>query len=242
MTAVADAFSAELRKVLTLPATLAALAVAVLGPVALAALTASRDPGGSAAEAALDAGPLVMVGAIVLGVVAVSSEYAAGRQIASTLAAVPRRVSVLAAKAAVVAGLVAAAAAVAFPAALLAARLVAGPGPDVDRVLGRAVGGGVYAVLTALIALAITVFARGGVVPLVVLIANGSVVSVSFLLYRATPLARYLPDLAGMRMLAGEDRLAIDDALGPVTGGLVMAAWTAALLAIAAVVLARRDA
>lgn len=242
MTAAVDAVAAELRKVLTLPATLAALAVAVLGPVALAALTASQDPDGSAAEAALNAGPLVMVGAIVLGVVAVSSEYGAGRQIASTLAAMPRRRTVLAAKAAVVAVLVAAAAAVAFPAALLAARLVAGPGPDVEGVLGQAVGGGVYAVLTALIALAITVFARSGVVPLVVLVANGSVVSVSFLLYQVTPLARFLPDLAGMRMVAGEDRLAIDDALGPVTGGLVMAAWTAALLAVAGAVLVRRDA
>ncbi|TDC57031.1 ABC transporter permease [Jiangella ureilytica] len=237
-----DAVAAELRKVLTLPATLGALVVAVLGPVALAALTASQNPRGSAAEAALAAEPLVMVGAIVLGVVAVSSEYGGGRQIASTFAAMPRRPAVLAAKAAVVAVLVAAAAAAAFPAALLAARLVAGPGPDADGVLGRAVGGGVYAVLTALIALAITVFARSGVVPLVVLVANGSVVSVSFLLYQVTPLARYLPDLAGMRMVAGEDRLAIDDALAPVAGGLVMAAWTAALLAVAAVVLVRRDA
>lgn len=247
MTAVAAAVAvaavaAELRKALTLPATLAALAVAVLGPVALAALTASQDPDGSAAEAALAAAPLVMVGAIVLGVVAVSSEYSGGRQIASTFAAMPRRLTVLGAKVAAVTVLVASAAAVSFPASLLAARLVAGPGPGSDDVLGRAAGAGVYAVLIGLIALGITVLTRSGVVPLIVLVANGSVVSVSFLLYQVTPLARFLPDLAGMRMVAGEDRIAIDDALAPVPGGLVMAAWTAALLAVAGAVLARRDA
>lgn len=244
MTAVAavDAVAAELRKALTLPGTLVALAVAVLGPVALAALNASQAPVGSAAEAALDGGPLVMVGAIVLGVVAVSSEYAGGRQIASTFAAMPRRQTVLAAKAAAVAVLVGSAAAVALPAALLVARVITGPGPGVDDFTARAAGAGVYAALTALVALAITVFTRNGVVPLVVLVANGSVVSVSYLLYQVTPLARYLPDLAGLRMVAGDGSLAIDDALGPVAGGLVMAAWTAALLAVAGAVLVRRDA
>ncbi|RIQ11768.1 ABC transporter permease [Jiangella rhizosphaerae] len=237
-----DAVAAELRKALTLPATLAALAVAVLGPVALAALNASQGVTDSAAEAALAAEPLVMVGAIVLGVVAVSSEYSGGRQIASTFAAMPRRLTVLAAKAAAVAVLVASAAAVALPAALLAARLVAGPGAGAEDLVGRGVGAGVYAVLTGLIALAITVLTRSGVVPIIVLVANGSVVSVSFLLYQVTPLARYLPDLAGMRLVAGEDRVAIDDALAPLPGGLVMAAWTAALLAVAGAVLVRRDA
>ncbi|TDD68742.1 ABC transporter permease [Jiangella aurantiaca] len=238
----ADAVAAELRKALTLPATLAGLAVAVLGPVALAALNASQGTADSAAEAALAAEPLITIGAIVLGVIAVSSEYNGGRQIASTFAAMPRRLTVLAAKAAAVAVLVAVAAAVAFPASLLVARLVAGPGPGADDVLGRAIGAGVYAVLIGLIALAITVLTRSGIVPLIVLIANGSVVSVSFLLYLVTPLARYLPDLAGMRMLAGDDRIAIDDALAPLPGGLVMAAWTAALLAVAGAVLVRRDA
>ncbi|PZF80712.1 ABC transporter permease [Jiangella anatolica] len=236
------AVAAELRKALTLPAALAGLAVAVLAPAALAVLYAAQGTAGSAAQAALDAAPMVTIGAIVLGVVAVSSEYGGGRQIAGTLAAMPRRRTVLAAKAATVAVLIAAAAAVAFPVALLAARLVGGTGPAPDDVVGRAAGTGVYAVLIGLIALAITTLTRNGIVPLIVLIANGSVVSVSFLLSLATPLALYLPDLAGMRMLAGDDRIAIDDALAPLPGGLVMAAWTAALLAVAAVVLGRRDA
>lgn len=107
---------------------------------------------------------------------------------------------------------------------------------------GRWLGAAVYAILTALIALAITVLTRSGVVPLIVLVANGSVVSISFLLSKVTPLARYLPDLAGMRMIADGDRMAVEDALAPLPGGLVMAAWTAALLAVAAVVLSRRDA
>lgn len=241
-----DAVAAELRKAATLPSMLAALAVAVLGPVALAALnaTSADSPADSPAEAALSAAPFLTVGAIVLGVVAAGSEYGGGRQIATTLAAMPRRVTMLAAKAAAVGLLVALAAAVALPAALLVARLVAGAdaGPAPNDVLGRAAGAGVYAILTALLTLAITVLTRSGVVPLIVLIANGSVVSVSFLLYKVTSLARYLPDLAGMRMVAGDQLTSIEDALGPLTGGLVMAGWAAALLAVAAAVLVRRDA
>lgn len=236
---LADAVAAEWRKALTLPATLVALAVAVAGPVALAALNASQGTG-SAAEAALAASPLLTVGAIVVGVVTVGSEYGAGRPVATTFAAVPRRGTVLAAKAVAVTGLVAAAVAVALPAALLVARAAGGAAGGIPA--GRWLGVAVYAILTALIALAITTLTRSTVAPLIVLVANGSLVSVSFLLYRVTPLARYLPDLAGMRLLAGDDRLAIDEALAPLPGGLVMAAWTAALLAVAAVVLRRRDA
>ncbi|WP_116948336.1 ABC transporter permease [Jiangella endophytica] len=231
-----DAVAAEWRKALTLPATVVALAVAVIGPVALAGLNASQGDTGSAAEAAFAASPLLTVGAIVIGAVTMGSEYSGGRPVAATFAAMPRRAMVLAAKAAVVSGLVVAASAVAMPVALG----VAGGAPG-DLEPGQWLGVTVYAVLTALIALGITTLTRSIVVPLIVLVANGTVVSVSFLLHGVTPLARYLPDLAGMRLLAGDDQLAIDDALAPVPGGLVMAAWTAALLAVAGVVLHRRD-
>lgn len=239
MTAL-DAVAAELRKALTLPAAIAGLAVAVAGPVALSALNASQGAGDSAADAAMAAAPLLTLGAIVIGVVVVGSEYSGARPIATTFAAMPRRTTVLVAKAVTVVALVAAAAVVAMPAALLVARAVGDDAGEVDP--GRWLGAAAYATFTALIALAITALTRSGVVPLIVLVANGSVVSVSFLLSKVTPLARYLPDLAGMRMIAGGDRLAIDDALAPLPGGLVMAAWTAALLAVAAVVLNRRDA
>ena len=253
---------AELRKTLTLPATAVGLAVAVIGPIALAVLNAVhvRDAIASgqtdrlgyanAAEAALSAVPLGTAGAMVLGIVVISSEYTAnssdaggGRQISTTLIAAPRRWMVLAAKAVVVVALVVVAAVVALSVALAVATAIIGDAPaDSGTPFGRFFGTGLYWVLAALMALAITVLARSGVVPLIVLITNGTVVSVSFLLWKVTPLARYLPDLAGTRLFAGEAFTAVDDALPPLTGGLVMTAWTVALLVLAGVVLNRRDA
>ncbi|GAA1548849.1 hypothetical protein [Kribbella lupini] len=254
---------AELRKTATLPATAVALTIATLGPIALAVLNAfnvrdalmsgQTDRVGftSAAEAALSAVPLGTAGAMVLGIVAISSEYTAnstdaggGRQISTTLLAAPRRWTLLAAKATVVVALVVLAAVVSLSISLVAATTIIGDAaPSTgDAPIGRLVGAGLYWALAALMALAITVLARSGIVPLIVLITNGTVVSVSFLLWKITPLARFLPDLAGTRLFAAETFTAVDDALPPVTGGLVMTAWAVALLLLAGFVLHRRDA
>ena len=254
--------AAEVRKTLTLPATLVALAVAVLGPVGITLLNAlsvrsalrAGQPEltayGTAAEAVLSAVPLGTVGAVVLGVVAVGSEYTTnstgaggGRQITATLTATPNRIAVLAAKATAVVLLVAAAAGVAIPASLALAGGILGAdaAPAPADAPSRLVGAGVYWALTALIALAVTVFTRSGVIPVIVLVVNSALVSVSYLLSHLTPLARYLPDLAGASLFAG-DLLAFDDALAPLPGGLVMAGWAAGLLILAGVVFVRRDA
>ncbi|GAB3811309.1 ABC transporter permease [Kribbella italica] len=252
---------AELRKAVSLPATAVALAVAVIGPIALAvlnafnvrdALASGRTDGvryTSAAEAALSAVPLGAAGAMVLGIVVISSEYTAnstdaggGRQISTTLIATPRRWTALAAKAVVVVALVVLAVLVSLSISLVVASAIVGDAGEPGTPVGRFVGAGLYCALAALMALAITVLARSGIVPLIVLITNGTVVSVSFLLWKVTPLARYLPDLAGTRLFADETFTAVDDALPPLTGGLVMTAWAVALLVVAGVVLTRRDA
>lgn len=252
--------AAEFRKTATLPATSVATAVSVLGCVGISALNAVHvrdalaagrpDLVGytSAAEAVFSAAPLGAVGAVVLGVTAISSEYAVngpdaggGRQILATLTATPRRLSLLAGKALVVVLLVAATAAVALPVSAAVTRaLIGGPAPG--GLAARSAGAGLYWVLTALMAMAVTVLVRNGVVPLIVLITNSSLVSVSVLLAKLTPLAFWLPDLAGMRLFAGELFVATEEALDPLTGALVMAAWTVALLGAAAVALVRRDA
>jgi ABC-2 type transport system permease protein len=246
------AIVAELRKTTTQPATAVALAVAVLGPVAIALLHAAggrTDP----VEAAFSAVPLGTIGAVVLGVVAISGEYATnstdtggGRQITATLTATPQRSTLLTAKVITVVLLVSVVAVTAIPAALAVAHAVtgsttAGAATPAD-VASRALGAGLYWALTALIALAITTLTRSGIVPLIVLIANSSLVSLSFLLSKVTPLARYLPDLAGIRLFARESSIAVEDALDPLTGGLVMTGWSAGLLVIAAVAFVRRDA
>lgn len=255
--------AAELRKTATLPAALAAVAVA--GPVTLAITLlnafAVRDAVQSGqpwvvgytspVEVAFSAAPLGTVGAVILGVVAISSEYTAtssdaggGRPITATLTGTPQRLAVLTAKAAAVVVLVAALAAVTLPTSLWLAYLVVGgaPAPDgLDELVARSAGAALYWVLMGLIAMAVTVLTRSGILPLVVLITNSSLVSVSLLLIPLTPLARYLPDLAGIRLFAG-DWIAVDDPLDPVTGGLVMAGWAGGLLAVSAIVFHRRDA
>ncbi len=256
--------ASELRKAVTLPAGLVAIGVAVAGSLALTLLNASYarsalsgDPrfdgyDTSPVETAFAAAPIGLVGAVILGVVAISSEYTpnspdagGGRQITATLTATPQRLTVRAAKAATVVLLLAATAIVTIGACLALAYLVTGPGvapEDAGQTIARTLGAALYWALTGLIALAVTVLARNGVVPLVVLIANSSVVSVSFLLARVTPLARFLPDLAGMRLFARDTWVLFEDALDPLTGGLVMTAWALGLLAVSAVVFARRDA
>jgi ABC-2 type transport system permease protein len=252
---------AELRKAVTLPAAAVAGAVTVLGCVGVSALNARHVADALAAgrtdlvgytspvEAVFSAAPLGTVGAVVLGVTAVSSEYAAtgaeaggGRQIGATLVATPRRPVLLAAKALVVVLLVLGAAAVALPASIAVAQAVVGGPVAADAVLARSLGAALYWVLSALMAMAVAVLARSGTVPLLVLIVNSSAVSVSVLLAELTPLAFWLPDHAGMSLFAGRLFVAADRALDPVTGALVMAAWTAALLAVAAVAFVRRDA
>ncbi len=258
------AIAAELRKTVTLPASLAAVAGAALGSLAITGLNAfgvreaikNGQPDTvaytSPAEAAFAAVPLGTVGAVILGVVAMSSEYSpnssdagGGRQVTTTLIATPRRLRLLTAKACSVTLLMFAIAAATIPACLAVAHLVVGDATashDLPEVIARALGAALYWALTALIALAITALTRSGVIPLLVLVTNSSLVSVSLLLTNLTPLAYYLPDIAGTPLFARETFSAVDDALDPLTGGLVMTAWTLGLLGVAAASFTRRDA
>lgn len=258
------ALRAELHKAATLPAAWAGLAVTLLGSLGITLLNAVTTRNAIAAgrahdlladtspfETAYAAVPLGTVGAVVFGVVLMSSEYAAnspdvggGRQLTTTLSALPRRFTVLAAKAVTVLALVGASAAVTIPACVTLARAVIGDdGHETvapQEALLRVGGAALYWALTGLLALAITVLARSGIVPLVVLIANSSLVSISLLLTNITPLAHWLPDMAGRRLFGGIDT--VDGGLDALPGALVMGAWTVALLAVAGIVFARRDA
>jgi ABC-2 type transport system permease protein len=226
---------AEVRKLFGLPSAWAALALCLVVAPAISYLN-RRLPSPDAGYQELVFG---VVGAIVLGVVAVSSEYraesaedAAARQIVTSLTAVPSRVRLLAAKAGALILTMTVAAAVTAPATLT----IRGGTLAVSRMLGVVV----YFVLTALLAFGVTLVTRSGIVPLTMLIVNATVVSVSFLISRALPVANYLPDLAGARMFIrhGEFNLPV----APVTGGLVMAGWTILVVAAGAAAFCRRDA
>ena len=123
------ALHAEWIKLRTLPGTVwlllgvVALTVAV-GSIAGAAATCPAEGcGQDPAKTILSGIVLSQAVVAILDVLAISGEYSTG-MIRVTLAAMPRRLTVLAAKAALVASLVLAAGAVAVPASLLAGRLI----------------------------------------------------------------------------------------------------------------------
>ncbi|MGW5259932.1 ABC transporter permease [Microbispora sp. NPDC004025] len=252
------ALAAEASKLASLPAVWIATAAGVLVPGVVAAITASSARGaidrGVAVVAAIDTGyqelAFGVVGVIVLGVAGVGSEYVTesaesgdGRQITTSLTAVPSRLRFLVAKMSAIAIGAAMLAIIAAGSTMGVVRVVLGEhapawgADDVPRLAGVVC----YWTYTALLAAGITVLTRHGVVPLTVLVANTSVVSVTYLLTKITPLANYLPDMAGIRMFI-RDLAGSTAEIGPLTGGLVMTAWVTALLVIAAISFARRDA
>lgn len=251
---------AELVKLTRLPSTWVALVIGLALPplvaagngAAVAHALRTGDTGMLASTSTVDAGLtetlLVVLAAVIIGVVAVSSEHTpnhdgsgGGRQVSTSILAVPRRGVLLVAKALAVALVVALLAAPAVVAAVAVARLTLGayasdpPGPM------RIVGAVLYVVLFALLALALTVLTRRGYAPLVILLANASVVSFSWLLTKVTDAAVWLPDLAGSAMFLRE-RLDGPPRPSALAGGLAMAAWVAVVLAVAGVVHRRRDA
>ena len=190
-----------------------------------------------------------------LAVLAVSSEYRTG-MIRTTLAAMPRRITVLAAKAAVLTGLVLVAGAVAVLASVLAGRLTLpgrGLGPEhgypllslSDGPLLRAAAGSVlYLALIGLLSLGVATAARDGAV------AIGTVLGLLYLFPIIASAAgdpalqRHLqqisPMTAGLAIQATTSLSALP--IGPWAGLGVLAAWSAAALLAGGLLLRLRDA
>lgn len=266
MIAAARTLRAELRKLATLPGIWIALAVTLVGSAAVTAINAFMVRNAVLAgntehladtspfEAGFAAVPFVgVVGAVVIGSLAIGSEYTAdraesggARQITTSLAATPRRTLLFLAKAAAVVALTTLSAAIAIPGSYGLALAIAGEhGTETvtsDAMIARSLGAALYWVLMALIAFAITALARSVMIPLLALIANSSLVSVSLLLTMVTPLADWLPDMAGRSLFGLSAEYAMPGGLDTPLGALVMAAWAALLLATACVVFHRRDA
>lgn len=220
---------AELLKLAGLPSVWVAAVLGLAVPPLLVLLSARADP----ADTGFVQLTVGVLGALVLGTVAAGSEYRSG-QLATSLVCVPSRLRLLAAKTgAVVLTVAALASGSAVLTLAVAGALTPAAGPRIAGVV-------VYWVLDALLAYGITLLTRSGVLPLTLLIVNTTVVSVTYLLTKVTPLAVYLPDMAGSQMFIEPAEIVVD--LAPVTAGLVMAAWVAALLGVAGYVFARRDA
>jgi len=200
-------------------------------------------PDFSAAQAGFDGVLIGQLALIVFSVLLVTSEYGS-RMIGLSLLAVPRRGHFYAAKMIVV-GL--AAAVVAIPAIILAymaTESALGPygssplASGVPRAMLGAVG---YLTLMSVFAAGIAVMARNPIVPLATLLplvlAGSQILSI---IGATASLARFLPDRAGMRMLAVS--VGSSDQLSSVAGFAVMLVWAAAALIGGYILLQRRDA
>lgn len=256
-----DALRAEWTKQRTSPGTawLLLTVVATTVAVSAAAAASARCP---AAGCGQDPGKISLTGVdlgqaavAIVAVLAVSAEHSTG-MIRTTLAAMPRRVTVLAAKAAVVTALILAAGAVAAAGSLLAGWLIL-PGHGFTRAHGfapltladgpvlRATAGSVlYLALIALLSLGAAAAVRDSAV------AIGLVLGVLYLLpivaavVSNTTVQRHL--LQAAPMTAGLDIQATTGLhslpLSPWQGLAVLAAWAAGALLAGGLLLRLRDA
>jgi ABC-2 type transport system permease protein len=261
-------FLAELSKLVGQPAVRAGSVVTVVAPAVIAALNGTSlahaieigDQGGFLSLSTVDSGfselAIGVVGVLIIAVVSVSSEYARTpaalgrtRQLSSTLVAMPVRTALAGAKIAVLVAWVLAISLVAIPAALVATRLSLGSHATAPN-LWHAAGVAAFYLTMALLAQAVTTVLRSGVLPLVVFLANSSVVSVGMLLLQVTSWAKYLPDIAATSLMFTEAEFTMGAAavsrnsapLGAATAVCVLLGWSALSVAVTVAVWARRDA
>jgi ABC-2 type transport system permease protein len=260
-TGVRDALHAEWTKLRTVtgPAWLLIATVAATVAVSAAATAAVRCPAGVACP--VDTAKLSLTGiqvgqavVAILAILAISGEYSTG-MIRTTLTAMPRRVTVLGAKAAILTGLVLAAGSLAVLGSVLAGRLIL-PGhgftaahgfPQLSLadgpVLRAAAGSVLYLALIALLSLGTATAVREPAV------AIGIVLSLLYLAPIIAPLLnqhwqRHLeqigPATAGLAIEATTGLHSLP--ISPWGGLGVLAAWAAAALLAGGLVLRLRDA
>jgi ABC-2 type transport system permease protein len=257
-----DALRAEWTKLRTLPGTIWLLLGVVMATVATSVVVDAALSCGSSAGCHPDVTKLSLTGTYlgqavvaIVAVLAVSAEYSTG-MIRTTLAAMPRRTSALAAKAALVAGVTLAAGTVAVLGSVLAGRLILpdhgyGPAngyPDLSlanpTVLRAAAGTVLYLVLIALLSLGIATAVRDAAV------ATGAVLGLLYLFpilsqVAGSPgVARHLdqigPMTAGLEIQASTGLRSLP--ISPWAGLGVLAAWAAAALLAGGLLLRARDA
>jgi ABC-2 type transport system permease protein len=265
-TGLPDALHAEWTKLRTLASTwwllLAAVALTVVVGAAVAAAVQCRPLGCAPDQTGADPAKISLAGVdlgqvvvALLAVLAVGGEYGTG-MIRVTLAATPRRLTMLAAKAVVVTGWAVAAGAVAVLGSVLAGRLILpgrglsaangymlvslGNGPDLRAALGSVL----YLALIALLALGVTTAVRdsaaaiGLVLGLLYLFPIISTVIPDHVLSRH--LEQIAPMTAGLYIQATTGLQSLP--LTPWQGLGVLALWALGALILGAVVLRLRDA
>ncbi len=257
-----DALRAEWTKLRTEPGTVWILTASCVLTVAVGAATAAATRCGTGTGCAIDPTKVSLTGievgqavVAVLAVLMISGEYSTG-MIAVTFTAMPRRWTVLAAKAAVLTGPVLAAAVVAVGGSLAAGRLIL-TGNGITAAHGFAVvslahgptvraaaGSVLYLALVGLLALGIATIVRDSAA------ATGAVLGILYvppviaLFLGSEPawqrwVERYTPTSAGLAVLNTTGLR--DLVISPWAGLGVLAAWAAAALLAAGVLLHLRD-
>lgn len=234
-----DVAVAELVKLASLPAVPATALGTVGVAIALtAAVAASSTAPTSAAQVTLVTIPYLQIGPLLIGILAVATEYT-GHQIRTSLTATPNRLLLLADKtlAYLTAAGITSSAAVGTGFATAAVTLaVRDAAPSGDGNAWPIAGAVAYLVLIGLLGFALTVLLRSLIPPLVAVLAL--VLTISPLLSGYTEHARWLPDRAGgLLYLDGADEV-----LTSGTGALVLLAWITATAAAACTTFATRDA
>ena len=255
-----EALHAEWTKLRTAPGTLwlllavVALTVALSAGAAAAVRCPSAGCGQDPARISLTGVELGQAVVAVLGVLVISGEYGTG-MIRTTFTAMPRRTTVLAAKAAILTGLVLAAGTIAVLASVLAGRLILpghgftaahgypplslGDGP----VLRAAAGSVLYLALIALLSLGAATIVRDSAV------AVGAVLGLLYLFpiiavvtdpHWRRHLEQIGPMSAGLAIQATTGLRSLP--LSPWAGLGVLAAWAAAALLTGGLLLQLRDA
>ena len=223
-------------------------AAALVGLAAVFPATAPSAPADPAAYG-LSSFFQAQLGAAVIGVLAITSEYATGT-IRATLAATPQRITLLSAKTIVVAATTAVVGiASAFLAFLVAAQVFGAKGVSLaltdPGALRAVIGAGLYLAVLAVLALALGVLFRSSVGTIAAVVALMLVLPG---LATALPgpwqdtVVPYLPAEAGQAII-GRTRFAPAGAhlLAPWTGFAILCAYTAVALTAATVVLSKRD-
>ena len=255
------ALHAEWTKLRTLASTfwLLLAAAALTVTVSAAAAAAVSCPSGHCAEdparISLTGIYLGQVVVAAIAVMAVSGEYGTG-MISVTLTAIPRRVTVLAAKAAVLTGLILVAGTISVLVSLLAGRLILpghGIGPahgypalslGVGPVLRAAVGSVLYLALIALLSLGVAVAVREAAAAIGVVLGLLYLFPIIGAAVGNAGLARHIqqigPMTAGLAIQATTGLSSLP--IGPWAGLGVLAAWAVGALLLGGLLLGLRDA
>jgi ABC-type transport system involved in multi-copper enzyme maturation permease subunit len=259
-----DVVRSEWTKFRTVRASFWGLAIGAILGIGLGAIISlvsanhySTDPGvrfdWNPADRSLGSLMLTQLAFAILGVMVVTGEYSTG-MIRTSLAAVPRRSRMLAAKVLVFSIVVVIAGEIiSFITFVVGQALISGKAPTATfgqpEVLRAVVGTGLYLAALALLGLGLGVLLRHAAA------AIGTVVAILLVLPSialalptswSEPIEKYWPTNAGFmvaRVGHGLERFVVNGhTLGPWTGFAIMLAFVAAVLAIAFALLERRDA